>query len=329
MKPVMHSIESVSKMITAGKRLLLAGDESLFARLPKGQWIGGSGIYFMTENGGEQNKDQLFVSELPSCVNGVTVKYYDKHSINRVYADMYGNGYSVILLPAFSATHHEFALHAPTYPCFAAQPLLGYITGVGLDEVGRKKACVIDGTSGEVYRDGAVVMHVKLPDNKAAQLDILNMFEPGDGDVIEFGKDGFEAHGALINGKPENLAAYLTRKQVDLKLPLVADYAGAMVNTSFQHVDSENGIVKFYAPVFQGAKYHVARQSGDYVQRFTNEMSTHAGSDLAFSCNCILNYVYAGLEGRKTGEVTGPITFGEVAYQLLNQTMVYLRIVEV
>ena len=28
----------------------------------------------------------------------------------------------------------------------------------------------------------------------------------------------------------------------------------------------------------------------------------------------------------RTGEMVGPITFGEVAYQLLNQTMVYLTI---
>ena len=46
--------------------------------------------------------------------------------------------------------------------------------------------------------------------------------------------------------------------------------------------------------------------------------------NIAFSCNCILNYLYSELEGKQTGPITGPITFGEVAYQLLNQTMVYL-----
>ena len=49
-------------------------------------------------------------------------------------------------------------------------------------------------------------------------------------------------------------------------------------------------------------------------------------SALFFSCNCILNYLYSELEGKKTGGITGPITFGEIAYQLLNQTMVYLTI---
>jgi hypothetical protein len=39
-----------------------------------------------------------------------------------------------------------------------------------------------------------------------------------------------------------------------------------------------------------------------------------------------LNYAYADLEGKKTGSFVGPITFGEVAYMLLNQTLVYLSI---
>jgi hypothetical protein len=46
---------------------------------------------------------------------------------------------------------------------------------------------------------------------------------------------------------------------------------------------------------------------------------------MAFSCNCILNYIYGNLEGKKLAGTAGPITFGEIAYQLLNQTMVYLE----
>jgi hypothetical protein len=40
----------------------------------------------------------------------------------------------------------------------------------------------------------------------------------------------------------------------------------------------------------------------------------------------ILNYLYSNLEGMRTGDMVGPITFGEIAYQLLNQTLVYLTI---
>ena len=42
--------------------------------------------------------------------------------------------------------------------------------------------------------------------------------------------------------------------------------------------------------------------------------------------NCILNYLYCELEGRKIPPYYGPVTFGEVAYQLMNQTLVYCEI---
>jgi hypothetical protein len=45
-----------------------------------------------------------------------------------------------------------------------------------------------------------------------------------------------------------------------------------------------------------------------------------------FACNCILNFLYSGLEGKITEGMYGPITFGEIAFQLLNQTLVYLDV---
>jgi hypothetical protein len=39
-----------------------------------------------------------------------------------------------------------------------------------------------------------------------------------------------------------------------------------------------------------------------------------------------LNFIYGGLEGKKTGDITGPMTFGEIACRLLNQTMVFFEI---
>lgn len=47
----------------------------------------------------------------------------------------------------------------------------------------------------------------------------------------------------------------------------------------------------------------------------------------AFSCNCILNHLYGQLEGQRTGRFTGPMTFGEIAFLLLKQTLVYLAVV--
>jgi hypothetical protein len=85
--------------------------------------------------------------------------------------------------------------------------------------------------------------------------------------------------------------------------------------------------VKFYAPVFSGVDYKHAREVADYASAFTAQLQKIglAEGSVIFSCNCILNYLYSGLEGRNTAPFVGPITFGEIAYQLLNQTLVYLQ----
>ena len=53
----MLSIQEVRMKIEQGKRLLLAGDESLLRELPAGNWIGGTIPYFMTETGGESRNN--------------------------------------------------------------------------------------------------------------------------------------------------------------------------------------------------------------------------------------------------------------------------------
>jgi hypothetical protein len=111
----------------------------------------------------------------------------------------------------------------------------------------------------------------------------------------------------------------------DTKLPLTANYNGSIVNASIQSVDAISGVVKLYAPVFPGVEYKFGAPLADYVGAMQQAVGMK-NEDAAFSCNCILNYLYAGLEGHRTGHVTGPITFGEIAHQLLNQTIVQLYI---
>lgn len=48
---------------------------------------------------------------------------------------------------------------------------------------------------------------------------------------------------------------------------------------------------------------------------------------LIYNCNCILNYLYADLEHNQIG-FTGAAAFGEIGYNLLNQTFTYLSIDE-
>jgi hypothetical protein len=316
--------EAVADMIVAGKRLLLAGDEALLGALPRGDWIGGTSPYFMTSSGGIKTSEQVFVTELPENAM-VRIRRYDVASLSGVATDHPGHGFTVLLIPAFSHVHHEYAQNVAHYPGIFDRPVVGWISGVALEDIGKVKPRVFEGTTATGSAQHAVAMHIAVPPQDRVHVNIINLFEPGGGDAISFETSGFSVTDALINGKPTNFSRYLTAQGIDTRLPLVADYHGAMINVSIRNLDAAGGVVDFYAPVFPGLIYRTAAPIGDYVAEFAAEVDPR-GPPPAFSCNCILNYVYAGLEGRLTEPLHGPMTFGEIAYILVNQTAVYLRV---
>ena len=324
METKLYSSEQVEELIKSGKTVLLAGDEKVLSTLPKGNWVGGTIPYFMDSDGGKFTQDKIYVTELPDYIEGVESSVYSTSTIKEVYNEDPENGFSVIILPAGSDIHSEFSINSHEYENFATKPLVGWVSGVDLDSLGSINAKVFDGKTGKAYEDKAVVVHATLPETKHAEIDIVNIFEPGDGDVLTFLGNGFSAEEVLVNGEKKKFADYLQANNIDTKLPLVADSFGAMINTSFQSV--EDGVVNFYAPVFTDTEYKIAKPFVNYVKEFDTQIPEGAGDKTVFSCNCILNYLYADLEGKPTIGFTGPVTFGEVAYQLLNQTMVYLTI---
>jgi hypothetical protein len=172
-----------------------------------------------------------------------------------------------------------------------------------------------------------VVAHVKLPADKLASIEIVNIFEQEQGPTLRFEKVGFSATTCLIDGEKGKLADYLVQRgNASGALPLVGDFAGAQINVSIQSIDALTGEVKFYAPVFPDVEYRLSKPVGDYAKRFSEKLIGFDQTSIAFSCNCILNYLYGELEGKRVGSLQGPVTFGEIAYQLLNQTLVALRI---
>jgi hypothetical protein len=324
----MLSVEEVKAKITEGKRLLLAGDEVLLRQLPAGDWIAGTIPYFMAEDGGLCSREKLQATELPDFIAAIDIRTYDAVTISRVYADAPENGASFIILPAKSPVHFSFALNAPDYENFAVRPLIGWVAGTHLDHLDKLSPKVFNGRGPEASEETAIVMHISLPSNKIADIGIINIFEQGDGDTITFPADGFSARDAYINGRKRNFGEYIFEKKLDKRLPLVADYHGVFINTSFKEGDYPQDEVEFYAPVFSGVPYMHALPVDDYISRFVSKMPEGLGHQIVFSCNCILNYLYSNLEGKKIAGITGPATFGEIAYQLLNQTMVYLRIID-
>jgi len=326
MKRVMYTVDDVKAMIQSGKKLLLAGDEKVLSQLPKGEWIAGTIPYFVGDDGGLFTQELICVTELPDYVEDISIRVFDAESLKRIYQEIDDHCVGFVILPASSESHLSFSLNSPSYEGFGTRPLIGWVAGVNLDDLGKVTPKVYNGSNLTVHEEGAVVLIAKLPPQKIADVNIINIFEQGDGDEIVFLDDGFTAADVEINGHKVNFADYLIEKKCDTRLPLVADYYGVSVNTSFQAIDEEKREVSFYAPVFKGMVYKHAGPIENYVEQFIAQIPKAGTDQILFSCNCILNYLHSELEGKKTGDITGPITFGEVAYQLLNQTLVYLTI---
>ncbi len=318
-------LETASSLIADGRCLSIAGDESLLRQLPLGNWIGGSIPYFIGEEGGVTTREKLFVNDFSRLQGHCVIKSYDRDQLHMVACDAPDNGFSLIILPGGSEILSEYARNAPTYDDMFIKPIVGWVSGTHLDDIATAKPKVISGETGELWTDKAVVMHMQLPDSNHVHLDIVNLFSQGDSHEITFPRSGFSAGECLVDGKPENFSRYLMDNGIDTRLPLVADYSGAMINVSIKANHHEKEVVEFYAPVFEDAVYRVALPVGDYIGAFEAATPTCTNS-WVFSCNCILNYLFLELEGKQTADITGPITFGEIAYQLLNQTMVYLSV---
>jgi hypothetical protein len=322
MKTLMN-VKEATALIEWGKPLMVAGAERLLRRLPQGNWVGGTIPYFMSEEGGLQTAERLLVTRFPDFCNKAVIKLYSASDLPSIPADYPANGVSFVILPAGSEVHSTYARDCSTWPGLFDRPLAGWVSGVDLEELAKVTPKVFNGVTGEVSTNAAAVMHLKLPSGLSANVAIVNLFEQGDGDTITFPASRFDADDCFVNGARTNFADYLASVKADSRWPLVANYAGAKINVSFQGIDSQRKRVTFYAPVFEGVEYKLAKPQVDFRARFDNALAARRVVPL-FTCNCILNYLYAELEGKRTGDAVGPITFGEVAWMLLNQTMVYV-----
>ena len=325
MKKTLMSVAEARELISAGRPLMLAGAEPLLRSLPKGNWVGGTIPYFMSDEGGVQTAERVFVTSFPDYCETGKVKLYTPKELSKITGDAPAHGVSFIILPGATEVHSTYARDCSSWPGLFDHPLLGWIAGVDLKDLATVTPKVFDGSTGEVSENAAALLHLPLPATIDADVSIINLFEAGEGDALTFMKSGFDAVDAFVNGKQRNFAEYLAEVNADSRWPLVANYSGAKINVSFQNIDAANKKVVFYAPVFEGVEYKLAKPQTDYTKRFEAELLSRNVKPV-FTCNCILNYLYAELEGKRTGDAVGPMTFGEVAWMLLNQTMVYVTL---
>ncbi len=327
MESKLYSVEEVKSLIDEGHLLALAGDEKVLSKLPKGNWIAGTIPYFMDIDKALFTQNQVYVNKLADSSDNFVIKSFDENDIKTILDDSFDNGFSFVILPAFQNVHSAYALDMPDVKELYNNPVVGWVSGIELNSTDTPK--VYNGQTGEEFESKAIIAHVELPKNKIAQLDIVNIFNQDENSPdIQFFIDSFEVVNCLINGQEKNLAEYITENNLDTKLPLVADYSGASINVSIKEVDVENEMVSFFAPIFANKVYKFAKPINDYVNEFEINVKQLETKN-EFSCNCVLNYFYGELEGKKINNVQGPITFGEIAYQLLNQTLVTLNIYEI
>ena len=321
------TVSAAAERIRSGKPLAIAGPEAALDALPRGAWVGGTIPYFMAAEGGVVAQEgRVFVTELPTQ-GEVRIAHYGADAVGQIVVNGPDNGFSLAIVPAGSAAHRRFAEAAADDAQAFLKPTVGWVSGVHLSDLGKISPKVYDGRTGAKHEDGVVVAHVALPEAQLASIEIINIFEPDEGDVLRFFETSFEIHECLVNGERCSLAEYLQKHGADHgKLPLVGDFAGAHVNASVQSVDAASGKVVLYAPVFSGVDYRLAKPVKNYAESFRERLAGYNSQGAAFSCNCILNFLFGELEGKAIGGVQGPVTFGEIGYQLLNQTMVVLRI---
>lgn len=326
----MATREEVVEMIAAGDYMVLAGDENVLEGLPSGNWIAGTIPYFMANDGGRVDEEMLHVSVISGFPSNARphLTLYDVNSVSRIAKEAPEHGFTLLILPGESSVHMEYAQHAPDYPNMYFSPIIGWVSGFRVDQMGERSAKVGFGPASGMLSDAqAVAMHVHLPEEQTAQIKTVNLFEQGDGPVIKFKQTGFEVNSCEVNGDTWNFAEYVTENHIDVRWPLVADYSGVLVNVAILDVSREDA--KFYAPVFPDVEYKFARPVEDYITEFDKALGRTDTTNIAFSCNSIWNLLYCDLEGKKTADLTGPMAFGEIAYQLLTQTLVYLTLEKV
>jgi len=314
-------------MITDGRVLLLAGEETLLAQLPPGRWIGGTAAQFLTPQGSVPARGLLLFTDITSLALHTEQRHLDAASLHRIARHYPQNGFAVLIVPGFSALLLRLTSEILDYQGVYDMPLTGWVSAVDLAEIGQRTPKTFAGTP-HARDDCAAVMYVTLPETAFAQLRIVNLFTPGSGPEIRVPAHGFHISGdCLIDGEPQNLARYMETQNIDPSLPLIADQEGAMLNVSILRNDAQSGTVSVFAPVSPALTYRFAETILDYQEEFVRAASDLGpAEEMVFSSLGVLNLQYAALAERHGLSLSAPVSFGEIAYTVLNQTLTCLSI---
>lgn len=317
--------EEANALIERGCVLHIAGVEPALNKLKRGCWIGGTTPYMLSRDGGVVEREKVFVTELPVKPGAITTRFVDIGNIPAISTEAPRNGFTLVIAPGMSEIHTIYSLTAANIPGIRDIAMMGWISGVHIDDRHDFIPKVFDGVSGEVTHDRIVVMQAALPSTKEARVGIVNLVKPGDGDTFVFDAPGFAVSDCEINGQRDNFYAYAVRHNLGVHCPLVTDLHGEYVAVGLKLIDAETRSVQLYAPVMRGRVYRLAEAPPDYRDALIRVAETMNVKPV-LSVNCVHNFHTGGLRGHHFNPLPGPAVFGELAHVLMNQTLVYLMI---
>ncbi|MCQ2252595.1 MAG: hypothetical protein MJZ61_04005 [Bacteroidales bacterium] len=323
----LYTRAEVESFIKQGKVLGLCGHPTLLINLPKGNWIAGTCPYFV-DGEGIICDDKIYVDDFTDICKSVELKTFDETNIKDIAKKDF-NGFILMVIPVDSPTMEEYTTHSMEYENLFINPVVGYIAATTIERHGKEKTYCGIGATCELSSQKAAVMYVELHEGYTAKSEVIYLDTPDtNGPVIEFPKTGVVQSDCLLDGKPGNIADYLSTmgRQGSHYCDLVANLGGATVCKGIKYVDHVSREVGFFNPPFVGDKYHVAKADVDYVEEFNKIIDKkRKETNLCFYVGCASYYLGGNLTGKKIN-MNGFFGFGEIVYQIVNKTFVTLEI---
>ena len=124
------TVREVARKIAAGRVLLLAGEETLLAQLPRGRWLGATAANFMTETGGVTNRTHIFYTDITAYAETVEIHHFNAAEMRAVGQKYPANGFAVAIVPGLSPFLAGFAQEVLEYEGIFNAPLIGWVSGV-------------------------------------------------------------------------------------------------------------------------------------------------------------------------------------------------------
>ena len=322
---MLYRLKEAEAIVLKGLPVMVAGSPDLMSRLPRGNWIGGSTPLLMTGTGVGDSRDRLLVTPMPTSAKLLSIQRYGVGGLNYLAEDSPVNGFTIVIVPYGCLVHHTLALEAPDYPNLFSKSIAGWICAPRGEHMG-ERAQVFYGPTCHAIEDEAIAIHMELPNELRAEMDILTAFDLGDGPCITFPEDGFTVTNAYVDGNLVVFSEYLRGLNHVLHIPLVGELHGTKLIAELRHYDAHTELVTFHAPVFHNVAYRFASKSSNLRER-ARQMLAQCSPDLDFCCICSSIYANGELGEYASGCVDAPVTFGEIANILINQAIVRLRVV--